>query len=167
VNRKILLTVIALAVLLLATPYISMAHAKPPTTVNGFITTVPDLVPDMANRGKSDNAVLTFDPFIETWFGDISADVSGVSVWEFHGNPVTSTDWTINIHEKFTFSDAMYDGKSGTLNMELNLVATITGGTGHWTILGGTGELANLHGHGTISLSTFPYTYTGQVHFDR
>ena len=163
-NKKILLTVLALAVVLLATPYISMAHAKPPTTVNGFITTGPE-VSVMANRGKSDNAVLTFTPFIETWQGDISGAVSGVSVWEFHGNPVTSTDWTINIHEKFTFSDAMYDGKSGTLSMELNLVASITGGTGHWTIIGGTGELANLHGHGTISLSTFPYPYTGQVHF--
>jgi hypothetical protein len=164
-NRKILMTVLALSVVLFAAPYVGMVYAKPPTTVSGTITTVPE-VPVMANRGKSDNAVLTFDPFIETWFGDISADVSGVSVWEFHGNPVTSTDWTINIHEKFTFSNAVFMGKSGTLYMALNLVASLTGGTGHWTIIGGTGELANLHGHGTISLSTYPYTYTGQVHFD-
>ena len=163
-NRKILLTVITLTALLSATPFIGMACAKPATNVSGtalvdiFSSTTLDARP----AGNSDNMILTIS-IIEMWQGDIEAVGNGVSIWVSHGWPLPG--WKLNIHEKLTFSDATVLGKSGTFTMDLIFQESETGSSGYWTILSGTDELANLHGHGTLDLSTFPYEYSGQVHF--
>jgi hypothetical protein len=166
-NRKVLLIVLTLAVVLLATPYIGMAHAKPSTTVSGTIAVLSGF-PTIKPVGGANNEIWIMD-LAEEWFGDIAGvGVTPESIWVWHHSfpPMIGPDYTINIHEKLTFHDAMVLGESGDLFMEVILKADITGGSGHWTILGGTEGLANLHGQGTLSLSTTPYSYTGQVHFD-
>jgi hypothetical protein len=163
-DRKILLTVITLAALLSTTPFMGMACAKPATNVSG--TAVVDILSsttlDVKPAGNSDNTILTIS-IIEMWQGDIEAVGNGISRWVSHDFP--NPGWTLNIHEKLTFNDATVLGKSGSFTMELVFQESETGSSGCWTILRGTGELANLHGHGTLDLSTFPYEYSGQVHF--
>ena len=36
---------------------------------------------------------------------------------------------------------------------------------GHWVIIGGTGDLANVHGHGTLTGPSGTLRYEGQIHF--
>jgi len=168
VNRKILLTVLALSVVLLATPYIGMVHAKPSTTVSGTITVIPSGFPSEEKPAGSNNMIWTI-AITEQWSGDIGG-IGGTdeSIWVWHHSfpPNVGPDFTINIHEKLTFPDVTVLGSySGSMTMEVVLKVDITGLSGHWTILSGTDGLANLHGQGTISGPTSPYSYTGQVHF--
>jgi hypothetical protein len=162
VKRKILLTVLALAAVLLATPYIGMVHAKPSTTVSGTIVLTSSVPIGGGRAGKSDNLILIMD-ITEEWDGDIVATGTTQATWIMHNwvDPMGGPDTWFNVHEKLTL-DATVLGASGTLTMELNVAGT----EGHWIIIDGTGGLANLRGHGTATLTTVPYSYTGQVHFD-
>ena len=161
-KRKILLTVLALAAVLLATPYIGMVHAKPSTTVSGTIVLTSSVPIGGGRAGKSDNLILIMD-ITEEWDGDIVATGTTQATWIMHNwvDPMGGPDTWFNVHEKLTLSATVL-GASGTLTMELNLAGT----EGHWIIIDGTGGLANLRGHGTATLTTVPYSYTGQVHFD-
>ena len=160
-KKKILVAVSALAIVLLATPFIGMVCAKPPTTVSGTIELTSYAVLEARPAGNSDNVILKVD-LAEDWHGDIEASGTTVATWIIHNAPLlVNPDAWLNIHEKLTFQTFTVMGKSGTVTMEL----VISKGKGSWTILGGTGELANLHGHGKLTLETTPYTYTGQVHF--
>jgi len=162
-NRKILLIVLALGAVLLATPYIGMVHAKPPTQVSGnivFASIVPAGPPKVA--GKSDNLVRMFN-IVEDWSGDIEGTGTTEAKWIIHNAPlIGNPDAWVKAHAIITFSDVMVMGKSGTLTIEL----VLSGTKGHWTIMDGTGELANIHGEGTGSTATEPFTYTGLIHFD-
>lgn len=171
-NRKILLTVLALAIVLLTTSYIGMVHAchvTPSATVNGTIAVLTE------NQLKTiqlrdGNRIYIF-AVTEHWIGDIDAIGSTTkSIWLTHDLvlPLTApppSDFTINIFEILTFQGNVL-GKSGTFNMAVYLHFSLTEAYGNWVILGGTGGLAHLHGQGTIaSPAQFSYTYTGQVHF--
>ena len=161
-NKKVLVVAVAcLAVAMLALP-MSVAAATTPTPVSGTIA-LTSLVPLEAKpAGKSDNIIFLFD-ITEEWDGDIVATGTTESTWVTHNwvGPMGGPDTWFNVHEKLIL-DGTVLGESGTLTMELIIVGT----EGRWTILGGTGELANLHGHGTVTLTTTPYSYTGKVHFD-
>lgn len=156
-NRKILLTFLALSVVLLVTPYIGMVYATSSTTVSGNIVLVGVIPVEVITKGKSDNQVMIMD-LTEDWQGGIEGISTTLAVWMIHGGYETG----LNVHEKLAFETATVMGKSGSLLLELNIKAP----DGHWTIIGGTDELANLHGQGTLSLAAMPYTYEGQVHFD-
>ena len=160
-NRKILLIVLALAVVLLATPYVGMAHATRPTPVSGDIELVSAFPLSMEPVGKSDNQIWIM-ALTEHWTGGIDAVGTTEATWMWH--KFGGSEIILNIHEKLSFQATMIlgDGKSGTFTLELNIEAP----NGHWTILSGTGDLANLRGHGELSLATQPYSYTGEVHFD-
>lgn len=162
-NRRILLIVLALAVVLLATPYIGMVHAEPPTPVSGtieFTTVVPAGPPKVA--GKSDNVVRMFN-IVEVWSGDIAGTGTTEAKWTVHNAPlIGNPDAWVIAHAIITFSDVTVLSASGTLTIEL----VLSGTEGHWTIMEGTGGLTNIHGQGTGSTATEPFTYTGLVHFD-
>ncbi|MDX1813155.1 MAG: hypothetical protein R3319_00010 [Candidatus Bathyarchaeia archaeon] len=161
-NRKILLTVLPFFIVLLVTPYVGMAYAKPSTTVSGTIMLTSVVPLEGRPAGKSDNIIFLFD-ITEDWSGDIAGTGTTESTWVTHNfvAPMGGPDTWFNVYEKLIL-DATVLGESGTLTMELIIVGT----EGRWTILGGTGGLANLRGHGTATLTTIPYSYTGQVHFD-
>ena len=159
-NRRILMIVLALAVVLLATPYIGMVHAKPPTPVSGtieFTSVVPAGPPKVA--GKSDNRIVMFN-IIEVWSGDIEGTGTAEAKWIVHNAPLTNPDAWVNAHAIISFSDVTVLGMSGSLTIKLSLSGT----EGQWTIMEGTGGLANVHGEGAASTVTM--MYTGQVHFD-
>lgn len=161
-KKKILLA-LTLVMALIVSPFISTACAKP-QLVSGSIVVIETGIPEFKQSGQSDNAILKFD-FTEEWSGDIEGVGSGVTTWISHGIPFVTPGWTINTYEKLEFS-AEIQGKTGTVVMQIVLFSDETGGSGHWTIQSGTGDLENLHGQGTISLSTIPYSYTGQVNFN-
>lgn len=161
--KKKIAFALTLVIALLVSPFISTAYAKP-QVVSGIIVVTETGIPDFRQSGQSDNTVLKFD-FTEAWSGDINGVGSGVTTWISHGIPLVTPGWAINTYEKLEFS-AEIQGKTGTFVMQIVLFSDETGGTGQWTIQSGTGDLANLHGQGTISLSTIPYSYTGQVHFN-
>jgi hypothetical protein len=163
VNRRILMIVLVLAVVLLATPYIGMVQATPSTPVSGTIefTSVAPAGPPLT-AGESDNVIRMFN-IIEEWSGGIAGTGNTEAKWIIHNAPLfTNPDAWVIAHAIITFSDVTILGLSGTLTIEL----VISGTDGHWTIMEGTGELANVHGQGTGSTATEPYTYTGLVHFD-
>jgi len=156
VNRKALLIVLTLAVVILATPYVGMVYATSSITVSGTIVLVGVIPVEVITKGKSDNQVMIMD-LTEDWQGGIEGISTTLAVWIVHGGYETG----LNVHEKLAFETATVMGKSGSLLLELDIEAP----DGHWTIIGGTDELANLHGQGTLSLAAMPYSYTGQVHF--
>ncbi len=152
----------AFAIVLLATPYIGMVHAEPPTAVSGtidFLSNVPAGPPKVA--GKSDNRIRMRD-IVEVWSGDIVGTGTTEAKWIVHNAPVTNPDAWLKAYGIITFADVTVLGRSGSLTIKM----VIAGTEGHWTIMEGTGELANIHGQGTASTATEPYPYTGQVHFD-
>lgn len=171
-NRKILLTILGLAVVLLAAPYIGMAHAcraTPSATVNGTIAVLSE--DQLKTIQLNDGNQLYIFAVTEHWIGDIDAIGSTTkSIWLTHDLvlPLTAPpppDFTIDIYEILTFQGSVL-GKSGTFAMAVYLHFSMTEAYGKWVILGGTGGLAHLRGQGTIaSPAQFSYTYTGQVHF--
>ncbi len=161
VNRKIPLTVLTLAVALLAAPYVGIVSAKPSTTVSGTIALVVVVPLGIVPKGKSDNQVMIMD-LTEDWQGGIEGISTTIAIWMIHAGLEPGVGRGLNVHEKLAFESATVLGKSGSLLMELDIEAP----DGHWTIIGGTGELANLRGHGTLTLATAPYSYTGEVHFE-
>ena len=167
-NRKILLTVLALAAVLLATPYIGMVHAKPPTFVSGTQMITNYIPLGDVPKGKSDNVLSTATLFV-TWSGDIAGDTEYEGVLMLHKwvYPLGGPDTTVNIHEKINFESVTVLDKTGSLTLAVCLGGSK--GVFHWTIIDGTEELANLHGNGLYWLydrDTGLYLYEGQVHFD-
>jgi len=165
INRKILLTLLALVAVLLVAPYVSVVNAKPPTEVSGIAEVDPlNTFPlDVLPAGKSDNTIMKLQ-VTEEWTGDINGvGVSTDSRWVIHNfvPPAGGPDTWVNIYETLTFDDAEVLGQYGSLVMKV----VINGGIGQWTILSGTDGLANLHGQGKLLLTTDPYSYIGQVHF--
>jgi hypothetical protein len=163
-NKKILVVFVCmLAVAMLATPIIGLAYAKPSEPVSGtilIIDTVPAMPPKVA--GESDNRIIMLDIF-EEWSGDIEGFATTEARWIVHNAPLfVNPDAWVNVNAILTFADATVLGKSGTLTIKVHVAGTDS----HWTIMGGTGELANVHGQGTASTATTPFTYTGKVHFD-
>ena len=170
-NKKVLLTVLALAGVLLAIPYIGMARATPSTAVSGALIVTGYVPLETLPRGGSDNVIWKVLLTVE-FTGDISGTATYEALWMLHNfvPPDGGPDLAVNIREKITFETVTVLGKSGSLTLEANLCsARPPSKVWLWTILGGTGELANLNGHGTWApeepgdLVEF---YEGQVHFD-
>ena len=156
--------VLALAVVLLATPLIGMVHAEPPTPVSGtieFASVVPMGPPKVA--GKSDNRIRMFT-IVEEWSGDIEGVGIAEARWTIHNAPLFSPDAWINAYAIITFTDVTVLERSGSLTIKLVMQGAED--VGHWTIMEGTGELANIHGQGWGSIETDPFIYTGLVNFD-
>ena len=159
-NRKILFTFFTLV--LLSIPFIGPGYTKPSETVSGTIeltSVVPAKPPKVA--GQSVNRIIIMN-ILEEWSGDISGTATAKATWIVHNAPLFSPDAWLNVHAIITFSDATVLGVSGGLTIRL----CVTGTDCYWTIIKGTGDLANVHGQGTGSTATEPFTYMGNVHFD-
>jgi len=161
VNRKILLTVVALAAVLLATPYIGTVYATQPTAVSGSF----DYTFEVTGMREADGNVFLYAAEDEVWIGDFE----GTSQAVFRVGMFRSGFWNVWLRSTFTGTVL---GKSGTLVIQL--VGKKPGGEdwyGQWVILEGTGELADLRGRGTWwGPGAGPVSpnieYMGQVHFD-
>ena len=166
-NRKVLVTVLGLVVVLLATPFIGMVYATPPISVSGTQTlnSFTPLGPPVPT-GNGGNALLTALVDV-TWVGDIDGHTVYEGKLMLHNfvPPAGGPDTTVNIHERIFFQTVNVLGKVGSLTLNVNLGGSK--GVFRWNVLSGTGELANLHGNGVYyqtGLST--YAYEGEVHFD-
>ena len=161
-KKKIIAGFVSLLVVVVLALPMSVAYATKPTTVSGNIILTYYDVLEATPAGKSDNVMLQV--YIEEeWDGGIMATGTTFASWIVHNAPLmTNPDAWLNVHEKLTFQTATVLGATGTLTMELNIAGT----KGHWTIIGGTDGLVNLHGQGTLDLTTTPYSYSGKVHFD-
>jgi hypothetical protein len=153
---------VALAVALLFSMSMSVAHATKPIPVEGqiIIQGYTSMVPNPS--GESDNSIITLSLY-GVFVGDIAGSYTSESLWVRHN--VGAPDVWTNVHAVDTISPATVMDKTGTLTFMLN---GKTGQEGNWVIVGGTGELANLRGQGTYSPGANPVTvnYEGQVHFD-
>jgi hypothetical protein len=167
VKRKTIFAVVALTAVLLAIPYIGMAHAKPSTAVSGAIYITGYAPLEILTKGQSGNVVMKVMLTV-AFLGDISGTATYEAFWMIRndGELVTGA----NMHEKIAFETASVLGKSGSLTLEANMGSNRPSDAAwHWTILGGTGELANLHGHGTWAPENpgdVVEFYEGQVHFN-
>ena len=159
VNKKVLgIAVFLLAVAMLATPCIGMAHATPSTAVSGTFRPAgaPSIVINAA--GNSDNQFWDVTAPM-AWAGGISGACAYVGHLHLKSGIIVTTNdvWTLT---------AVVDGKSGTVTIQGTRSPS---GEGHWVIISVTDALSNLHGEGTYSqpnTGTPVYAYTGQVHFD-
>ncbi len=166
-NRKLLLIVLGLVVVLLATPYIGTVYAKPSTPVSGT-QTLNNFIPlgPPAPEGKSANALLIAMVDV-TWAGDIAGHTVYEGKLMLHNFvlPAGGPDTTTNIHERIFFQTVNVLGKTGSLTLVVNLGGSK--GVFRWNILSGTDELANLHGNGVYyQTGVSTYAYEGEVHFD-
>jgi Protein of unknown function (DUF3224) len=161
VDRKILLTVLALAAVLSVTPYIGTVHATKPTSF--VFTCYPyhaDLV-DYRQAGKSGNWI--YDIVVDS---TLTGDITGTDV--AHNHWIVHSDGSLNIQLECTSTIDSFMGKSvsGTLNYKLDGSGDASGSEGTWVIISGTGDLANLRGQGTFTGTLVAVEYTGQIHFD-
>jgi hypothetical protein len=165
VNRKILLTVLALAVVLLATPYIGMAHATKPIPVAFTFANTFGYIVDMRPAGKSDNLMINLVVYVIST-GDMTGTGECLNHWKVHD------ERSVNDRIEATLSvDTILGGSvSGTLKILMVCVTDIATGPGPsegtWLIISGTCDLANLHGQGTFTATLASVEFTGQVHFD-
>ncbi len=157
-KRKALLTVLAIAVVLLATPVIATARATKPMPVSFTSTGAGIVSSDWRDAGKSDNRLVTQEINL-VWAGDFEGDsVMEVRLMFFNFG---SSEQTYNYREIVTFTGVILDEYEGSL--------TLVGGQGNWRIVAGTDDLSNLHGQGKMALragSDSVWDFTGQVHFD-
>ena len=159
-NKKILAVFGVLIVLTMLTLPMSVVFAKDNPKfidVNGqiIIWGGGDLV--FTPAGQSGNQILVVSGNAVEWTGTLAGTGSADGHFLLHKDGLATAR---NIHTL----EAEVEGKSGTLTI-ISVQAKMYG---QWRILSGTGDLANLHGHGTVSIMTPPvlYSYTGQVHFD-
>jgi hypothetical protein len=178
VNRKILLTVLALTAVLLATPYIGMVHAKPPTNIlfyvpmEGFGGTS-----EIRQTGESDTWISygsTYG-FVE---GDIIGEFTADAYWIYHNwvgpveDPFMLTLERSNGHVVLTINPTTIMGmeKTGTIKLRFNDVYGDEF-AGTWVINGGTDELKGVNGQGTWYIDPDyglfgGQAFEGQIHFD-
>jgi hypothetical protein len=167
VNRKILLTALTLAAVLLATPYIGMVQAKQSTTVSGAVIITGYELLEILPKGESGNVIMKVR-LTAMFVGDIAGTAHYEAFWMIRNNIGSVTG--ANMHEIITFDTVSVLGKFGSLTIEANMGSNRPSDeVWHWTILGGTEELANLQGHGTWAPEApgdIVEFYDGQIHFD-
>jgi hypothetical protein len=158
-NRKILLTILALTAVLLATPYIGMVHATLPTDVlfyvpmEGFGGTA-----EVRQTGESNNWISygnTFG-FVE---GDIIGSMTAEAHWIYHfedewvGPELDPYMLTVpfrgNGGPVLTIDPDTVMGIPVTGTLTLKFVTRGNEFAGTWAIQGGTGDLKGIAGQGT------------------
>jgi hypothetical protein len=188
-NRKILLTVLVLAAVLVATPYIGMVHAKPPTDtlfyvpLEGFGGTN-----EYRQAGNSNNWIL-----YSSTYGNLEGDIVGTMTAEAHWIWHFEDEWvgpeldplmenlppyTSNGGSVLTVDPDTVMGIAVTGTLTLKFVESGTEFAGTWVIKGGTDDLKGITGQGkwymeiTIVDPMDPSTWTmmqvfeGKIHFD-
>ena len=160
-NMKVLVISLVLAFAMLTLPISAVLADSPMIEVSGTITsgvTGSTLVKDVA-----ENRFYLYTT-ASTWSGGISGSTTGSQTWIAHkwGPPPES----VNINVEIFFTTATVDGKTGTMTVEMNMIAYPTHSSdnhGTWRIKDATGGLEGLHGEGAWLSS--PNRYEGKVHF--
>ena len=159
--KKITVAVLAIAIAMMVLPFYPVLAASPMIEVSGTITsglTGSTLIKDAAG-----NRFLLYTT-ASTWSGGISGSTTGSQTWIAHkwGPPPES----VNINVEIVFTTATVDGKTGTMTVEMNMIAFPSNPSdnhGTWRIKDAAGGLAGLHGEGAWLSS--PNRYEGKVHF--
>jgi hypothetical protein len=158
VKRKILMmTVVLLAIAMLATPLPYACATKPKEANQQMILQIGGMPsPYMSARplGESGNMIVYWTDLPVVFSGTISG--TGV----YNGETVVKSDGTAIGHAVITLN-AEVEGITGVL--------TITWCQGGWTIISSNGELEGLHGTGTATIDeAIPIIYylNGQIHLD-
>jgi hypothetical protein len=166
-NKKILMLSAVFLAVMLATPYIGIAHAShASSSISVSGTFFPSGIGGTLDIKIVDAnlQIWTLSGSPMTWTGGISGAGTYAGKWYFYklGTPsfmgYSDGVWTLS---------ATVNGKVGTLTIRGISLETNSWCKGCWMIIGGTGELADLHGGGTYSEPGMSgvYAYTGQVHF--
>jgi hypothetical protein len=168
-KRKQVLVLIGLATLLLLSSF-PMVSANKPVSIT--FTETPNPATLVSTRNVGINVMTVLDNT-----GSMSGAITGTFTSErnliFHKAVIGPETMTTG-HANYQI-EGSYDGKSGTIYLQLNYKIVITSpgspvATGNWNIIGGTDQLSNLHGQGkfTIEYSVIPpiRQFTGQVHFE-
>jgi hypothetical protein len=172
VNKKILLTVLPFAIVLLAIPYVGLVSAKKPMPVSfGVMLTGVDME-TMEYRQNGPNWISQYISF-GVVSGDIEGSMTGEPYWIFHHwvgpieDPYMLTVEKGNGHVLLTIDPATVGDKTGKIVLRFNDVFG-TDFAGTWVIIGGTGELKGIHGQGTWSIDFVNgiQVFKGKIHFD-
>jgi len=159
--KKVAVVILALATVMMVLPFSTVFAGSPMIEVSGTITsggTGTTVVKEAA-----DNHFL-FITTASTWSGGISGSTTGSQTWIAHkyGPPPESVNINVELH----FTTATVDGKTGTMTIEMNMIAFPahpSDNHGTWRIKDAEGGLEGLHGEGAW-LSN-PNRYEGKVHF--
>ena len=180
-NRKILLIILALTAVLLATPYIGMVHAKPPTDVlfyvpmEGFGGTG-----EVRQVGNSNNWI----SYAST-FGFLEGDIEGSMTAEAHWIWHFEDEWVGPEEDPYmlTVPHSSNGGSVLTVDPDTVMENSVTGTltlkfvtrgnefAGTWVIKGGTGDLKGITGQGTWYIDPEyglmgGQAFEGKIHFD-
>ena len=170
-NRKVLLAGLALAVVLLTTPYIGRAYAEKPTPVSFGVMLLGVDESTLDYRQNGPNWIVQYTSY-GALSGDIKGSMTGHPYWIFHHwvgpieDPYMLTVEKGNGHVLLTISVTKFMGvsKTGTLTLRFNDVCGVDF-SGNWVIIGGTGDLEGIHGQGTwgIDWTTGIQVFEGQI----
>jgi hypothetical protein len=174
VSRRIILIVLALGAVLLATPYIGMVHAKPPTDVLFFVPMEGFGIgpSEVRNAGNSNNWISygsTFG-FLE---GDIEGSMTAEARWIWHfedewvgpeEDPLMLTvPHSSNGGSVLTVYPEEVMGIAVTGTLILKFVTRGNEFLGTWVIYGGTGDLKGITGQGTWYMDPLYGLFGGQA----
>jgi len=176
VNRKILSIVLALGFVLLATPYIGIVNATPPTPVS-FGFPLPSFGPGAFPPTYRQNGPNWFShaSVSSSVIGDIMGSMTSDTLWLYHDwvGPVEDptmqqVGWATG-HAVLTIDPAIVGEKIGTIILRFSVYPHEFAGT--WEIIRGTGDLKGIHGQGTFELPGLVngvpcQAFEGQIHFD-
>lgn len=178
-NRKILLTVLALTAVLVATPFIGTVHAKQPSSISFETHALGFGEPTYRLAGNNWISDANSYGFL---VGDLVGEYAGNAHWIYHNwagpyeDPFMLTVGLVSGHGLGTYelTEVMGMEKTGTIKLMWNDVfADEFAGT--WVIYGGTDELKGLHGQGTWHVEFIIVggqivggfqAFEGQIHFD-
>lgn len=151
-----MMTVVLLAIAMLATPLPYVCATKPTEANQKMILQIEGIPsPYMSARslGESGNMIVYWKDLPVVFIGTISG--TGI----YNGETLVKADGTAIGHAIITLN-AEVEGKTGVL--------TIKWCQGGWTIISSNGELEGLHGTGTATVDEdIPIIYylNGQIHF--
>ena len=160
--KKFVKTVCCFLILLALTVLIvtpATAYASPPTEVNGTYEFGNTTILEVRQAGG--NTIIK-DITEQCLYGDVTGTAIFARTFILHSNGM------FNVHGICTVTVTEGD-RIGTFTERVVATGDIITGTvqGTTVILSGTGDLANIHGHGTITgVSNFAGTYSGKIHYD-
>jgi hypothetical protein len=163
-NKKVLVAISFLAIVMMVLPITAVFAASPMIEVSGTITSGGAVTP---GKTAGENAFLSIDT-ASTWSGDISGSTTGFQTWIIHFAQGYPTPAHININVEIVFTTATVDGKTGTMTIEMTMIGYPThpaDAHGTWRIKDAAGGLEGLQGGGVWLQA--PNRYEGKVHFSK
>jgi hypothetical protein len=179
VNKKIILTVLGLALVLMATPYMGIVRATQPIAFSFEHWALGYGEPEYRQAG---NNWISYASSYGVVTGDIVGEYAGNAHWIYHDwvgpyeDPYMLTVEKGNGNGLGTIDATLVMGmeKTGTINFRFNDVFG-SDFAGTWVLFGGTGDLKGLRGQGTWHVEYIIVdgqivggyqVFEGQAHFE-